>query len=309
MDSAMHRRLAILILWGFVAMPTAFGQAAGSRGGMESQTAKATSPPLLERDIAETYIAIDGRAEVRVQPTEIRMVLAIISEGETAQECQNQITKTTTHLKEAWANLGIAQDNIVTDFIAVLPRYQWSLKKQEGADVGIEERNGYRMQTNIHLAVKNESEAQTAMARAFEQGVTDIIAFDYWSRELDAIQVEARKQALDAARKKADTLLGALFDNPPPMINVQEQTNVHYPESLYHSFSNSLEQSVTPAWRGNIPFIHAYRPLNTYYRGLFVDTDIRSQELPMNPEISVISTVRLYFESPAAKRAKQESKD
>ena len=47
------------------------------------------------------------------------------------------------------------------------------------------------------------------------------------------------------------------------------------------------------------------RPRNTYYRGLYTDGDMQPSELPMQPEISVISTVRLYFESPAAKRANQ----
>ena len=54
---------------------------------------------------------------------------------------------------------------------------------------------------------------------------------------------------------------------------------------------------------GPVPMVHLlnrYRLRNTYYRGLYADGDVQPRELPMTPEISVISTVRLYFKSPAA---------
>jgi uncharacterized protein YggE len=257
----------------------------------------------LDREVAEGFIAIDGRAEVRVRPTEIRVVLAVTSEGETAQECQEGIEATIERLKAGWANVKIAPEDIVEDFIAVLPLYQWDLEKRGDTEVGVETKVGYRMQTNIHLAVPNDPKAPAAFKAAFEQGVTDIIAFDYWNPELDDVKLKAREQALTAARSKSEVLLGALFDDRPPVINVQEQTTIRYPESLYDSFENTLDEDLTPAWRRDVPFIRAYRPQNTYYRGLYSDGDVQPRELPMRPEISVVSTVRLYFQSPAARRS------
>jgi hypothetical protein len=40
---------------------------------------------------------------------------------------------------------------------------------------------------------------------------------------------------------------------------------------------------------------------NSSYRGLYLDGDVQSKELPMRSEISVVSTVRLYFQPPVAK--------
>jgi len=121
------------------------------------------------------------------------------------------------------------------------------------------------------------------------------------------VKVAARVQALKAAQSKAEILLGAIFEKRPPAINVQEQTVVHYPDSLYHSFTHTYDEPVTPSFRRVIPFIRAPRPCNTYYRGLVGDGDVQPRELPRSPEISVASTVRLYFESPAAKPAKREA--
>jgi len=297
---------AVLFISACLPLSVVFGQFGGSRAGLEENSRGVPDLPHLDREVAESYITIDGRAEIRVRPTEIRMVLAVTSEGETAQVCQQTIATTVERLKAAWSKLEIAPENIVEDFIAILPLYEWNLEKRGGGDVGVENKTGFRMQTNIHLAVPNDAKAPAAFTAAFEEGVTDIIAFDYWSRELDDIKLEAREKAVKAVRNKSDVLLGALFDDRPPVINVQEQTTVRYPESLYHSFGNTLDEDVTSSRRRDIPFIRVYRPRNTYYRGLYSDGDVQPRELPMHPEISVVSTVRLYFESPAARHSTKE---
>ncbi len=287
--------------------PFAMGQFGGSRAGQEAYVAGVANLPILEPAVAEAYITIEGRAEVRVAPTEIRVVMALTSEGETARQCQASIRDTADRAKAAWSALGIAGNAIVEDFIAVLPQYEWTLEKRGDVDVATEQRTGYRMQTNLHLAASDQAQALVAMNLAFEEGVTDIIAFDYWSQELDETQRDVREQALSAARSKADALLGPLFDDRPPIINVQEQTSIRYPESLYHSFTNSYEEAVAPAPRRDVPLIRAARPQNTYYRGLFSAGDVLPPNLPMKPEISVVSTVRLYFQSPAARQEKASS--
>lgn len=279
----------------------AHAQYGGSRAGIDDHSNVVAGPPALAREVVEAYISIEGRAEVRVKPTEVRMVLAVTNEGQTARECHMAISETIARLKKSWIELGLPKENVVEDFIAVLPVYEWELKKQEGSDIGVEKKAGYRMQTNVHLAAPNDANVEKALAIAFEQGVTDIIAFDYWSEEIDDYKVKAREQAVKAARSKSDQLLGALFEVAPPVINVQEQTTVHYPESLYESFVNVQAEEMVSSWHRDVPLIRAHRPKNTYYRGLNFDGDSRARKLPMQPEISVVSTVRLYFASPAAK--------
>jgi uncharacterized protein YggE len=297
---------AVLLAFAFIALPLAIGQMVGSRGGAERVEDGVANLPFLQPDVAAGYITVDGRAEVRVRPTDIRLVLAVTSEAETAPKCQQSIDAAIDRLRAAWTKIGIPPDRVVVDFIAVLPRYEWLSEKRGDTDADVETKVGFRMQTNVHLAAHGEAEARAALATTLDQGLTDIIAFDYWSKDLDDVKVKVRAEAVKAARSKSDILLGALFAERPPVINVQEETTVRYPESLYHSFTNSYEQTLTDYTQRNVPHLHAYRPRNTYYRGLYIDGDVQPRELPMNPEISVVSTVRLYFKSPAAKEKKAD---
>ena len=298
--------LAVLLALSCFSLTTAQVQMGGSRAGIEAADQAALDLPPLDPKVATSYITLDGRAETRVRPSEIRIVLAVTAEAETAEKCRQSVKDTIEGLKAAWTNMKIAPENIVVDFIAVLPVYNWNLEKRNAVEVGIEKRSSYRMQSNVHLAVANGPQAEAALARAFELGITDIIGFDYGSRDLDAVKVKVRQEAMKAARAKADALLVPLLGEKPPVINLQEKTTVRYPETMYSSFRAS-EEAVIEDLRRNIPHIHAYRPRNTYYRGLFSDGDIQPAELPMNPEISVVSTVRLYFKSPAMGMLKDET--
>ncbi len=162
--------LSVALVLAGVFSPVAVAQMAGSRGGVERDSLDAAGLPSLDPKVAEGYITIDGRAEVRVKPTDVRIVLAVTSEAETAPQCQQSIDATIDGLKKAWAKMGIGPERIVVDFIAVLPRYQWTPEKHGTTDVEVEKKVGYRMQTNVHLAAKGEAEARSASAGPWSKG-------------------------------------------------------------------------------------------------------------------------------------------
>jgi uncharacterized protein YggE len=312
----MKRKLigcALLVALAIQSHSIAIAQMGGSRAGVgnfaQGTAGASEGPQMLTREVAESYISVEGRAEVRVKPTQIRIVLAVTSTGKTAQECQAAVKAQIEKLKGGWQKLNIGSDKIVEDFIAVLPTFAWNVEKRGEINANVETHTGFRMQTNIHLSVANDEAANAALNAAFEQGITDIIAFDYWSPEIDAAKGRAREEAIKAAKGKAYVLL-AIFESQPPVINVQEETVVRKPESLYESFANAVEGEVNNGWRDhNLPTFHAPRPKNTYFKGLQSTGDIQGSALPMRMEISVVSSVRIYYESPAApKRQKDEAK-
>ena len=257
-------------------------------------------PSVKSPDEALNFITVDGTAEIRVAPEEIRVVLAIASEAETADQCQQQNAERTAAVLDEWTKLGIPDEKIVEDFISVLPRYEWRLADRDGQQVRLQQRVGYRMQSNLHVAVPTEEDAMAAINRAFKQGVTDIVTFDYWSSQLNEQKDKARQAALFAAKRKAATLL-EVFDRRPAVINVQESSAVFFPHTLYRTYENVLEEEGDfdySDWRDK-PRIKAYRPKMTFFHGLESQADVRPPNVVMRPEISVISTVRIYYQSPA----------
>ena len=286
-------------------------QMSGSRGGAYGSTTQAKQTfPTLDQAVAQSVITVEGKAVESVKPSSIRIVLALTYEGETSRECKTGVEQKIAELRPLWTEAGVADDKIVEDFISILPRFKIGVEKLGEQNVAMEKKTGYLMQTNIHLAVKDEAEAMKVLDIAFANGVTDIIGFDYWSDELDQKKQEVRSQAIEAAKAKAELLLG-LFSEKPPVVNVQENTVVIYPDSMYESFQNTSSNEYQAFYnnRRNVPLILLPRPKNTYYRGNLENADTQIGGLPMHAELSVVSTVRIYYESPAAKDYNAGQKD
>lgn len=258
----------------------------------------------LDPESALSVITISGTAEHRVAPEQIRVVLAFTSEGETAEDCRKSLSAQVGSVIADWKSLMIPDENIVEDFISVLPRYEWRLNEElEGWSAARQQKLvGYRMQINLHVAVKTEADAMAAIDRAFKYGHAEIVTFDYWSSDLDQQQESVRASAVAAAKKKADTLL-AVFDERPRVINVQESTAIYFPHSLYKTYENKLEEELVDYGTNRPPLIKAYRPKMTFLHGLASRADTRPKELLMRPEIAIVSTVRIYYRSPAEGQA------
>ena len=309
----MSRRTVVpLLLLALAAFPSpAAGQGFGGFGGGGSYSSSDRNDHAfsgiwhtgdvagaLPPDLALRYITVDGTAEIRVRPQEIRLVLAVLAEGETAEQCRSEIARRIEAVRGLWGELDIPAEKIAEDFISVLPRYTWQIEERQGTDFLVQHLDGYRMQTNLHVAVGTEAEAMEAVRQAFARGVSDIITFDYWSGELDEKKREARRSALDAAREKADLLLSEFTDRPP-LINVQERTKAFLPHELYRTFENVLEEKIEWSGGSRNPRVKAYRPKMTFFDGLKSTADVRPGEPALRPAISVVSTVRLYYQSPA----------
>ena len=275
------------------------GQGSGSRGGVYPSQPIATAAADLDHEAIENYITIVGRAEIRVKPSAIRVIMAVTSQGATAAECMQANQEKEKALTEALAKLGVPPDKLFMDFISMLPVYEWNMKEEAGTKYLAEGIAGYMVQTNAHIEVADESGARAAVQAAFQLGIPDIISFDYWCESLDDQKAEAQKKALAEAKRKAELLLTAHFKKAPQPLNIQEKTQVVYPTSLYESFTNDYSQTLQKNYyRQSLPEIRAIRPKNTHYRGFFAEADRQERRLPLKPEISVVSTISCYYAAP-----------
>ncbi|MDB4766416.1 SIMPL domain-containing protein [bacterium] len=300
---AMYLTMFCLLIF-LITTSEVSAQLSGSRGGsVHGNTAGDGSPDALTAEDAQSFIEIEGKAVLSVEPTSIRIVLALTSEAVSSAECKTKIQKQIAALREQWKEAGMKEEDIVEDFISLLPSYEFQVETLKEKEVMMEKKVGYLMQSNVHLAVKDDKEAMKMLDVAFANNVTDIIGFDYWSKDLDQKKKETRALAVEAAKEKASVLLGDFFEKKPPIINVREKTDVRYPASMYESFTNSSsgQYQTNYSSKRNLPVIKLARPQNTYYRGNLPSVDVQADTMPMQAEISIVSTVRIYYESPAAK--------
>jgi uncharacterized protein YggE len=273
-------------------------------GNRATEMSKNGQLPQLSVSAANSHIAIEGTCQKRVTPTSIRLIWAVTAEEKDAFACRKSTQAKVEKTSAALATFSVGKDKIFEDFISAIPRFAW-IEGEENAL--IETQTGYRMQTNLHIAVETNEQAMKVIDAALNSGLTDLIGVDY-TADLALAQRDARLGAIAAAKKKSDTLLTAIFGERPQPINVQEQTQVRLPADMYDSFENVAANNVTPRYDDRRNYIFAYRPKNTYYAGQTKAADDKSYTLPMKPEIVVESTVVIYYQSPST-RAIEVEKD
>lgn len=120
---------------------------------------------VLIPEVAQEVIVVEATVERRVKPDTVRLVLAFLSEAVTADQCQQQMSQQIQAVRTAWAELKVPAEHVVEDFINVLPRYEWRVVDRDGEKVRRQQRSGYRLQTNLHLAVPTEEVAGNATER------------------------------------------------------------------------------------------------------------------------------------------------
>ncbi len=309
--------LAVVIVLGGLVFVN--GQMVGSRGGVNQGHFQGQgfenyshmgqpnhqSPPANDRLIE--YVTIDADVELRLKPDQIRIILGIAERAETSTECEQKVFAKIEQLNAAFQELGVAESDIVDDFIAILPRYRFDLETMQGQNVAVEKLDGYNIQSNLHVKVANEKEAMNVIRAAFKLGVANLIGVDYWSKELEETKKKAFEQAVADAKSKAKFLLGETFDQLPTPINVTENTHVIMPDGLYASFANSYDSEITNTYHRdrNVPVVKMFRPKNTYYKGHFEDAGRVPDEIAMSPEIHIVSSVSLFYATPVAKEYRE----
>jgi uncharacterized protein YggE len=292
----MRNRTLVLFVLCCLSPALTRAQAAGLRGAeQEKPQIQRIGPPA---DAAATqFIVVEAVAEVRVAPTQLRLVFSVSATGETTSAASIASSRVVEATKQRLLTAGVPIADIDVDFIAAVPVYGWSIEDQKGRKVLVERRQATRVQNNLHVVVADEAKARIAIEAATAGDGVDLLAVDYWSQDLEAKQAEALQKAVAKAQAKAKTLL-AVFPEPPRPINVHENTAILFPQQLYQNLPRAEDSGSTSWFDRELAQIAATRPLLVYYRGLFADVDALDPRMPGAREIEVVSTVRLYFEAP-----------
>lgn len=272
------------------------------RGNRSDDAAVFDSKRLVATDSILNVITINGSAERRLVPEKMRLVVALTREGPTAVECRDALREDIALIRKDWAtHLKIGEKDIVEDFVALLPVENWAKEVN-----GVRETQGtagYRLQINLHVSLPSDVLAVQAIELAFLLANANVITFDYWHSKLDDLRKEVRALAVAEAKEKSDVML-AVFDQRPQIINIDEDTHVFYPNQLYQTYVNALETE--DYWRNRDQPVPESISKFSFLRGLQSDTDSRSKEIMMKPEIVVASSVNLYYQSPAKSKVKTE---
>ncbi len=150
--------------------------------------------PTTERDT----ISIQGEGKVTAVPDIGMITVSIVnSDKDVAKAQESNISKFNT-LVAAMKTEGIDKKDLTTTNYSVYPQYDYSN--------GSARLTGYEVRQSLSIKIRNLDNAGRVITVAGQNGVNEVSGLTFTIDEPEALQDEAREEALANAREKAERL-------------------------------------------------------------------------------------------------------
>ncbi|QSQ21821.1 SIMPL domain-containing protein [Pyxidicoccus parkwayensis] len=169
-------------------------------------------------------IRVEGTGEVKAQPDEAFIDLAVDTVAPNAKAASEQNAKKMEKVIAALTSAGIAKRDIQTRNYAVYPDYAPPAPNEQEPKL-----RGYRVSNVVSVHVTELSRVGSLLDQALAAGANRVDQVRFGLSRQDTVQGEALRQAVARARKSAEVLaaalnvkLGAVLDantvTEPPML-------------------------------------------------------------------------------------------
>ena len=153
--------------------------------------------PESQRDT----IAISAEGKVTAKPDIAAISIGVQTEKRTVSEAQDENTKRMNAIIEKMKSMGIAAEDIKTTNYNIWPAYDYV----NGRSV----ERGFTVSQSIDVKVRNLDLTGKVLAAAGELGANQIGGVNFTIDDPEELRQQARLEALDAAKKKAQALAQA----------------------------------------------------------------------------------------------------
>lgn len=187
-------------------------------------------------------INVSGEGEAVAVPDIATFTFSVVSEKSTVKAAQDDVTAKanaiTAYLKES----GVADRDIQTSGYSVYPQYDWiqaACSPNGACPPGQQKLRGYEVRQTTTIKVRDTAKAGDLLTGVGGKGATEVSGLNFTFDDPDAVQAEARDEAIADAKQKAETLAKSLGVKLVRVVSFTEGGN--YPMPYYaHDMAQGL---------------------------------------------------------------------
>lgn len=166
------------------------------------------------RDGQMSVITITGHGEIQAVPDIANVYFTITKEAKTAKEAQDAVAKIEADALASLAENKVEDKDIKTENASFNPKYEWQSEtgtrlpcnQWGGCNYGKSVIIGYEATESISVKVRDTDNVGKIMQDLGTLGVTNLNGPTFSIDDQEALNMEARKQAINNAREKAEIL-------------------------------------------------------------------------------------------------------
>ncbi len=195
-------------------------------------------------------VTVSGEGEVFAVPDTAEFTFSIIEEASTVAEVQQNATDKANAAIEALKERGIEEKDIKTVAYELHPMYEWQPATCVRYPCDRKRvQTGFSLNQSIRVKVSDLDEAGEMLEIVTGKGVQSVSGLTFTIADEDSLKAEARKQAIDEAREKAEQLASDLDVSLVRIVGFSEDRT--WPSPMYAA--RSMDEALDAGMGGAEP--------------------------------------------------------
>lgn len=192
-----------------------------------------------------TLFSVQGTGEATAIPDTAQLNVGVSKTAPSVTAAQDQVNTIINKLTEDLKMLGVADNDIKTTNYSVTPNYDYS--------GGSQRVNGYNVNADLQVKIKPLNKANQAIDIATRDGATNVgdIQFVLENTKQKQLEEKARKEAIDAAKAKAQSISKISGIHLGKLIDVQENNGPTSPIPFAFKSADSTAAEAKPVTKLN----------------------------------------------------------
>lgn len=212
-----------------VAMLTAIMALALVATGFDGRLAAAQGTMATPDAHAPREISVTGEGRVTVTPDIATVTVGVEAMQSSLAEAQAEATTKMEAIIQAAKDAGIAEDDIVTTNYSVNVIQEYD---NNGNPAAI---SGYRVSNQVELTVRQIDDLGTLLESVVAEGANTIYGISFSVDDPTAAASQARRQAVDDARQKAEELAEAAGVEITGILSITESSPASRPPEVFEA--------------------------------------------------------------------------
>lgn len=201
---------------------------------------------LTSSPMANNVITVTGEGKATAIPDIATISFTVSSDGTNASQAQDAATKKNNVALELLKQKGVAEKDIKTTSYSVQPKYNYPDPCYSGYCVYREQSIvGYTVSQTTEVKVRDTAKVGDILSALGDAGVTQLYGPNFTVEDPDAVQAEARRDAIDDAEAKAKVLAKDLGVRLVRIVSYSDN-NGYYPGPYYGKGGVALDSAVAP---------------------------------------------------------------
>ncbi|MCR4311304.1 MAG: SIMPL domain-containing protein [Candidatus Taylorbacteria bacterium] len=188
---------------------------------------------LIGKDVPlQTTITVSGKGEVVVKPDIATFSFGIQQESLVVADAQDKVAKSENEILSFLKKEGVALEDIKVSGYNIYPRYDYV--RSDTLSGGRQVLAGYVVSESVEVKVRKIGDAGSLIGSLGELGATNISGLSFGIDDDDAVQAQAREEAIADAQANAKKLAKELGVSLARVVSFSENGN-YPPGPIYYA--------------------------------------------------------------------------